>query len=509
MPNNQQIAFYTISSILLAISLILVIIFFKYPIGELFGNAERDLGGFDPSMCGEGTMAIGNMCKPNTQQLVDALIGENYIKITFDQRIYYDPSAKYTEIVDPPTWYARWIDIGGPGVCKRNLDTSDLANPFLGPQSNIDMKYAGTKKNHTCVVGDPQKQSYSVFETDGLLWSTEDICNEGYCYVNGICVSPYKIGDSLNSVNCCPPCIYTPVSQGGCAGKFACDENLPCREEKKVEYPGTQIKCTNPSDYSVAPKCTNDSVTECWDPNHPDDSKKYPYILLSNNNTCQEVSLCDSYNGKNEFECSLTCLEDSLSQKECSKRCLPKLWRWYPVFAQVAGQTRSFRGFMQSDQLMKDLDPKDVPPLKYCPPNTCVYDRDLGKNPRLTRCTDCTDCEVRRNEDRWEDTVHVCGKCSQCILDIPDIDSGDCGEQIKTLVCKNLNTCSSCVTKKANQDILFDVLENTCNSCYLPNDPLRGGCNFYTRIPYKNDTINKKISRRPEVVTYNCAGTQS
>ena len=564
-----KISFYILGSILVIALIILVVTIFKLPSGvDRSGKAAstpiRSFGAAifgvapPPSICGLGTSfdAKTNFCKPDEGKLISALIDLKNIAISYDNSIHYDPLLQFTKIVPTPGWYAKWTDIGGPLVCKTSFVASD---PYAG-KLYTDMKYAGIYENKTCCFKYPEydatntcfvnnnitsagqaanvrnTQQYTAENIHYIFSSDIGQCKQGYCYVNGICVSPYEVTWPIDSV-CCPPCIYTPTSEGGCAGKFACDSSKPCENERKVEYPGTQItsfdgRCENK--LATSPQCTaqSKSTDECWSVDNKDDSKKQPYKYMEDGfeDICKEVTLCESFNGKNEFDCALSCLTDNLSQKDCSKRCLPKLWRWYPVFAKVGGQ-KTFRGFMQSDELMQDIQ-EPIPPLLYCPPDTCVYARDFGKNPALLGCTGCTGCaSVIYEGNRGVENRYGCNKCKQCELDIIPVDSGDCGNQTKTLVCcerdKNgdcidsYKKCTSCKREKVDTNPLFNVYEDKCDQC--PTEDINKSCKFYTRVPYINNTVgtkaptstptttaapDKKITLRPEVKVYNCGGTQ-
>jgi hypothetical protein len=553
----EKISFYILGSILVIALITLILTVFKLakPRETTTFATNRRSASFSPAICGLGTSLDEETgkCKPDEGKLISSLIESGNIKINYGNTIYYDPLLEFTEIIDPPEWYAKWTNIGGPLVCKTTFDNTD---PYAGTKEktirDVNMKYSGVFENKTCTFKYPKYDATNKFVNNNITSAEQaaqelntqqytaervtyifspdiDQCKQGYCYVNGICVNPYEVTLPIDNT-CCPPCIYTPVSEGGCAGKFACDSSNPCKKERKVEYPGTQItsfdgdgRCENK--LATSPQCTAQSTDECWSADNPDQSKRQPYKYYMDagfENICKEVTLCDSFNGKNEFDCALSCLDKGLSQKDCSKRCLPKLWRWYPVFAKVGGQPKTFRGFMQSDELMQDIK-EAVPPLLYCPPDTCVYVRDLGKNPLLNNCTGCSDIVSRVSEDNPKDNFSSSSKCERCSLNIDDVDSGDCGNQTKTLVCKDFNDCSGCARIKTNPNPLFDDYENKCQQCYT-ND-INKSCRFYTRIPYINNTVptlaptsspttappvgdDKKITLRPEVKVYNCAGTQ-
>ena len=338
----------------------------------------------------------------------------------------------------------------------------------------------------------------------------------GLCPVNGICVGPYensKLGDEI----CCPPCIYFSPEDGGCAGQFACNENVVCQKEKKVEYPGNVIKCDS---YNISPKCPDrDTYTteqlkeDCWSPSHPLENKRIPYVYLSKddfNNNCEIYTLNapliddpkikeNEYNNINEYECALTCQEDNLSPRDCSKRCLPKLWRWYPVIT----TNTEFHGYLQSNDTIRELSPEEAPSMKYCPENKCIYDRNIGDFTTLNRCSGCEGCRNITSALNPSFKAYVCDKCDQCLLDIP----GD--DQPTTIACTNLNNCSSCTEYKTLDTPLVSDTEDLCNKCNIPDDPSQGGCTFYTRIAYErteDEFGTDMLSLREGVKEYNIGG---
>ena len=503
------------------------------------------VGGSLDQICGTGAHGENGVCKADNEQLISELVTQGYLKIDFNGNITYDPGAKEAVIKSPPDWITEWISQGN-FKCRPELSmgkTTEGCTYF--PRCSCTDCYGWSGGNATNCDQTPVEGIEGSGSNQNLrVWCNiertpdECTCTDGFCPVNGLCVSPYQNTNSGSKV-CCPDCITSSDSTVGCAGEFACREDVNCQNEKLVIYPGDQVVCPNSSDYIISPKCSStptdvNDAEECWDPNHPNDSKKQPYVYVMD--SLNQVDYCEKctdhpigcdidettgkckagclnteenkYNGMNEYGCAVSCIEDGISPLECSKKCLPKLWQWYPVFADVGGKNRVFKGYMQTDKLIHYVNPDEIPPLMYCPPDTCLYQRDLGDNPRLTRCTECEECQWGCDEDRPLITSFTCSSCKKCLLDIPD-DDGPL--DTKTMVCNNLKPCTDCTDTRTIGGI-FKISENTCNSCGIPENPAEGGCVFYTRQLFKELTAEEEatkppgtasITMRPEAQVYN------
>ena len=115
--------------------------------------------------------------------------------------------------------------------------------------------------------------------------------------------------------------LFSPPSEGGCAGKVKCNTDIICGEEAKVRYPGDIVSCSDQNDYLISPRCVttppdSESTEDCWDPNHPDDSKRMPYVFVKKSlnpgvdyfSKCTETVLGDTLDGTNEYGCALSCV---------------------------------------------------------------------------------------------------------------------------------------------------------------------------------------------------------
>jgi hypothetical protein len=170
------------------------------------------------------------------------------------------------------------------------------------------------------------------------------------------------------------------------------------------------------------------------------------------------------------------------SQVDCSKRCLPKLWRWYPIFESKNGVgLRYTGGYYQSDELMRYL-PSDIM-LRTCKSESCETNRSTTAFDEYHNCTECKTCmyefQDSLNTNEFSDAKYDCGSCSQCLLTQPSA-LGD----MYQVVCKNMTNCNTC--KNNTQSTIFEnVNYNECLTCTTPdpNDP-NSGCKVYTLDPY-------------------------
>jgi hypothetical protein len=501
-------------------------------ISETFSEEQDIPQDILDEVCGVGTIGENNNCSPDYNFLVDKLVENDFMYIDFKGDIIYNPENPYTtENEIPISWYEPWIQRGafncnriiseGPSNCNCSAlcSCSDCAG-WRGGNIESCNSYdipgnvgSGTKRNFRVMCNedeDPDKCE----------------CAQGFCPVNGICVTPFET-PTIDGKLCCPSCIYKKPEDGGCAGAFLCDESLPCEKQKIVEYPGTPVTCnqeiSSDGEVRLVPMCADqweiDNGVECWEDNHTDTTKSSPYVIIEPNSggygdLCTEESLRDSFSGVNEYECAMSCLTDGISQIECSQRCLPRLWRWYPVFGNPEGSERSFRGFILDKKTLVQYQPKDTPPLMYCPPETCIVKRDLGDY-TLNYCDGCKDCEVNFDEVNslvgFTQSSFTCETCEKCLLTVTDSDNDD---EENTIVCPNMKTCTSCDRATIGNGI-YDDSNVTC-SCSLPQDK-NDGCVFYSpnRDPYisefkknENDTFQVIYSLNKEyVVPYNSEET--
>lgn len=413
---------------ILIILIILVLLFFSIiqwiPLGREGFSAD--------SPCGTYTKLVGDTCIADDDAVIKYLQDSGFVRA--DSNNVLSLSLGKTIVTKPPDWVAKWASYGK--YCNRTI----TANPTL------------TGPHKTIVVGG------------------QNMCGQDYCYVNGLCVTPY-----LQDSWCCPDCARIRVSDGGCAGGGVC--NGACGNLTKVEYPGNQYKCVQ--DPQMAPKCAEGTTTgNCWSPNHVNEQRRVPYVTY--NNTCTEITLCDAKNGMNEFECADGCVG---TQRECNKRCFPKLWKWYSMLDSRGVPV----GVWQSDELW---DSKDS--LLYCTGDTCEYTRDLGNSPKIANCSGCTSCATVR--DPQGSVATKCDNCRSCLLNLEDTQGGDCSGKTKELVCENLTQCTGC---SAVTDNLFGtILDNTCTQCQIPTS----GCRFYTYDPYNIQGTN--VTVRPGAIRY-------
>lgn len=187
------------------------------------------------------------------------------------------------------------------------------------------------------------------------------------------------------------------------------------------------------------------------------------------------------------------------SQVECSKRCLPKLWRWYPIFDNSEGSLNYTGGYYQSDELMRYLSSEVS--LKICPPETCPTEQNIPEFSTFNNCTECEGCKYEYadfpNGNGFYDSKYTCERCNQCLITQPD-GLNDTNQ----IVCKNMTNCDTCINA-IQSTVIQGVNYNECDTCTdkTEDDP-KSGCKVYTLDPYITNT--EGVAKfRPEATTYN------
>jgi hypothetical protein len=438
MDNSKVILVFTIIFIVvLVIISITSVVVSSIPIDikDFFGDTQQVCSDFTI----ESVTDKGRMCIPDDNALIKYLLDNKYLitsKTNAKVAIGLD-----TKLIPLENWQIEWQNYGVN--CNRTANFG--WDPLLAGIGRIVKSQTGG-----------------------------DMCNQNTCYVNGLCVSPYE-----TNASCCPGCAGIAVQDGGCAGKVLCDPNANCGQMTKVEYPGTVLTCAQ--DPIIAPPCS-EGVTkgDCWSPNHVDEQRRVPYVTW--NSTCTESSLCAMNDGKNEFECAIGC--KGLSQRQCSRLCFPKMWKWYQVLKDNVPI-----GFWESEELMGVTDT----PVKYCKDQGCVYSRDLGTNPEANMCSGCDSCN-NISEFNGKIGNYFCNNCKKCKLNVKPADTGDCGDLGQEISCVNLNKCTGCQKNKYN--FFGTISENTCGQCAIsPNS-----CVFHTKNPF--EVIGSSIKQRSTVTNY-------
>ena len=301
--------------------------------------------------------------------------------------------------------------------------------------------------------GNPKDNTHRV-ACDAKYDPDRCVCAYPYTPVGGLCVIPYKFDPSVDYRPCCTSCVYEET----CIGKEECKGVC---EEQLVEYPGVRYICKN-----VDLDTTN------------------PEIVLSQTDFDSKCSMSNEYNGMNEYECAYTCRD---SQIGCSKRCLPKLWKWKKL--KIEG-SEDLVGFVQTDDL-EQFEPESDH-LDYCPPgdSECRTNSTISEND-MQNCENCTDCVWELNEITKE-YEYSCGKCESCTLNKPNgTENGF--RTFETVKCNNVSDCRGC-TK------LFDPLQSkrntiTCNFCNTSS----GDCIVEPKKDYQPQNTNN-------LKTYNKGG---
>ncbi len=477
-------------------------------------------------ICGNGTKPGNQSCVPDNDFVATQLIKQNFIR-EIDSEPVFTPDYAYKEdVTEVPKWFIHWTDEGAyscerlirDGVCNmsgNNCDApcrcGDCAGWRGGNLTDCDNKGIGGGRVW-CNL-EPGKP----FTFSGEPDSCE--CAYGYCAINGLCVSPYLMDGTKDNKRCCPECAFkSPDKVGGCSGGVKCDPNIQC-EESVVELPGVQFKpdLSNPLVTLVNTVCSSKDSNDpnCYHPEHPNAMRTQAFIKVSPNTSNSFESLSpketNTASGENEYECAMKCGNTSgvfdndqtvNNQYECSKRCLPKLWRWYPVFEELSSGTglKYTGGYYQSDELVRYLS-SDIE-IKICPDNTC--ETELNQSIDFTQFNNCTECEQcnyeyspYKNNNGFKDIKYDCDKCKQCILN--QVSENGINYQV---ACKNMVGCNTCENKIQE---FKGVNFTECDTCLGadPNDET-AGCKTYTLVPYED--TGSGIKYHKDAVIYNHGG---
>lgn len=474
-----------------------------------------------PGICGTGTKLDPSTqkCVPDEQQILTQLIDQDYVQYIDDEIIFvpgYDPGTPKPPL---PPWFINWVDIGAYS-CQTQITHGVCSIP--GNNCHAPCRCADCAGWRGGNVTDCNGQALGDAST-GRVWCNLEPgdsfsfqgepdrceCAAGYCAVNGLCVSPYKhsANNSSKLVEdsnlCCPECSWkSPNETGGCAGATKCNPHIKC-EESKVEYPGNKIfnpDFTKSNVTLIDQKCVNgDDNAEgiCWHPGQTDARFRSGYVIVAPGQGESFSSLCpeldNSAAGQNEYECAIKCGDrvsgDSggeyntvNSQLECSRRCLPKLWRWFPVFEKLSTGELVFRdGYFQGEELMRYL-PSEVD-VNYCPQGVCEVSLNLPDFTEFNNCVECTECKWMfspyENNNGFQDRKYECNKCKKCILD--QISEGGQTYQVE---CDNMENCNTCNDIGANLTLVSGLSQNECDTC-LSKGSGDSGCKVTTKDPYR------------------------
>ena len=339
-----------------------------------------------------------------------------------------------------PDWFQHFIDNGGEG-CNKFISTNPGANDNTVGCSCGEC--AGWRGGNVQSCGG-QEISEKLDEarlvciqgTDPLQNSCA--CDEGYCPVGGLCVTPFK--EHNNGKKGCPSCIYTSIKDGGCAGVVKCDPTLELLENT-VDYPGTRYEC-------------NDNGENC--------------------------KLSEEYKGMNEYECAYKCMKKYNNQYECSKKCLPKLWVW-----EKYESNGEYKGYYQTGELAAYVS-KDYELNNVCPSEGCIETDDSNPDPNqppdvkyLNNCQQCSGCDWKFNSiiNGYD---YSCDKCDVC-HPFPEEDG--------TIVydkCMNAQNCRSCKKTFNISQGTLDAVE--CEYCKSKDSTTQ--CIKYTDMETPNVSVD-------------------
>lgn len=468
--------------------------------------------------CGAGTTYNNTECIVDNDAIVNNLINNKFVQY-LEGDVVFIPEYNDMDISPMPTWYETWLNEGGYEAerviswgfcnvsdnCNAPCRCGDCAGWRGGNSTDCDSNTIGTGRVF-CNLQPGIQWTFSG-EPDKCE------CEYGYVAINGLCVSPFKSQGTTPSTRCCPNCIFYPPREGtgGCNGSMTCDTSNIC-EEQKVTLPGTKVNIDiNNNKVKVINKlCSESSNDDCYDPNNIDARKRQPYILISpsGNDLYDNLVQKDTNiaHGQNEYECARECGNTVNNQVECSKRCLPQLWRWYPVFENMedSGNMRYTGDYYQSDELMRYL-PSDAQ-LLYCPSGTCETEQNIPDISIFNNCVDCDNCDFIYsgdvNNNGFSDRKYICDNCKTCNL-TQQSQLGD----LEVIKCNDMTNCNNCVlhTTSLNPDGsegIYGLTYNDCDSCNTSNpNNSKSGCKVYTLDPYI--LHNGNVEFHPGAIIYN------
>lgn len=519
---------------ILFVVVILLIIKLACPL-EAFSNTIPEYEKY----CGPGTKIGEDGCVVDEDAIVSDLIDKEYIKYT-DGKIQFLPENNVMNIEDTPDWYKVWLNnrgysgqrviswgiCGSPtptnyyefsGNCGASCRCSDCAGWRGGNTTDCNGESIGSSHSGrvSCLPG------REIQEKDA---SNLCQCEYGYTAVNGLCVSPFELKNTTPDNRCCPKCaLYKPdptfadwgpvganLKQGGCGGLMECDPNNLC-EEAIVSLPGKKINIINHNGVNIINTlCSETESNDCYDPNSSDARKRQPYVVVDSMNLIEVDT--NTAEGENEYECAMKCestlpsnLPYKFDQVGCSKRCLPKLWRWYPVFEKMedTGFLRYTGGYYQSDELMRYLPSNNK--MMYCPDGSCETEENIPDIAEFNNCVGCDNCRFIYKTDINSNGVtisnYICDNCDVCYTD----KENDLG-LLKQFSCKDMMNCDDCIIFSTDMGDGITSLENTqCDKCGGSN-PFNedSGCKVFTLDPY--ELRNGNVGYHPGAITYNRGG---
>lgn len=421
------------------------------------------------NICSTGTVYDENKngCKIDDESLFDQMFKQKYIKLNkFKNNLELDLNNYDKESITNK-WFDVWYKNNGFS-CEKVLEKS----------SGCKLDCKNNSLHCSNWRGNTYKDNFSNGDRIGCS-NNKCVCKNGYCAINGICVSPFKIdkNKNYNSI-CCPSCIDIDAENGGCAGKYICDTKSSCPLESIVEYPGIVFKLKQGKTM----------------PSIKTNSTRGHHIIFDDNTF--ELDTEKINNNLNEYECAVGCVDKGITDIECSKKCLPKMWTWLPLFENDSGGLPgAFRGFFQLDMPVEEMD-IDVSNYKpfYCPPGTCSVDRPIES---IKNCKNCRDCEIIQdsNSPNELNTVNSCGSCKDCEITLLD----NTGVTNATIECNSstIKGCENCKKLSMSGVNFFNTRPFMCDTC----NKIKNACKLYTLNPYTYK--NGEEIRSSDAVIYN------
>lgn len=376
--------------------------------------------------CGEGTIFDTSQQKcvyfakngsEDLEKIFDDAMSQTQLLSTRTNIVYRTDEEPIYNIAnrteDVPYWYTHWVNNGrydGDKLISGENFFGDGVNCSCGDCAGWRGGNAGTCAGYN-VAGRETSSSRRV-ACDPTYTPDRCVCTYPYVPINGLCVTPFSMNTNKP---CCSSCIY----DSSCVGEEVCEGTC---EEQRVTYPGIKLVCDNSfTPISETANTVRASTQELA-------SKCVPDMDHAN---------------QNEYECALQC---ELSGPECSKRCLPHLWKWKEVWND---ETNELVGYIETDDLIQFKDQTDE--ISFCP-NTNRACRNTVSIPEGTlpsECKDCTDCYWELNPvlNQYE---YVCENCAKCTYP-------------ENVYCETNTNCRGCYT---NQDPTATVRNSIqCTAC--------------------------------------------
>ena len=164
METKEKVLLSIVIIILLCMVAISLVSFVPIPSVDAFENSDNP--------CGQFTKISGRLCVPDDEVIIRYLIDNNFIVGSkMNDRVVWNINTKTVPLED---WQVVWNNKYGSGCDRVPSKTSNPRDSWT-PEL--------TYRDRTTTIP-------YLMSNDQTVWAP------GYCYVNGICVSPYTEGET-------------------------------------------------------------------------------------------------------------------------------------------------------------------------------------------------------------------------------------------------------------------------------------------------------------------------